>query len=129
MSNRSKPKPGNGAWLLFALASSAPSPLSLRALALFLLFALAGVGLGDSLLGVGVGGIECPLGIEDMLRDGLADRIQASALATFEHLLLGSGFLVLLQQRRHSLCIVFSGLDGDRLLGLCLFLFRREGPS
>ena len=127
ISSRSKPKPSDGFWLLFALASIAPNPLSLRALALFLLFALAGVSFGESLFGIG--GIESSPGIEDGVLDGSANGIDASALATFEVFVLGSSFLVVRQQRRHSVFSVFSSVGSGGLLGLCLFFFRREGPS
>ena len=99
MSSRSRPSPSDGVWLLFALASSAPNPLSLRALALFLLFALAAVGLGESLLGFR--GIERSPVIEGVILDGSANGTNGSALAIVEILLPCSGFPVLLQQRRH----------------------------
>ena len=127
MSIRSNPKPSDGAWLLFDLASNAPNRLSLRALALFLLLALAGVALDRLLLEIlGVG--RSP-GVAVVVLEGPATWFEPSISVNLEDFRLCRDFLVDFQHRRHSVVNVFSVPEGDDLLRLGLFFFRGVAPS
>ena len=127
MSIRSNPKPSDGAWPLFDLASNAPNLLSLRALALFLLLALAGVAFDELLLEIPR--VERSPGVAVVVLEGPATCFEPSISVDLEVFRLCRDFLVDFQHRRHSVVNLFSVPEGDDLLRLGLSFFRCVAPS